>query len=100
MLGAGLGVQGAQAVRRAALGEQALGAGARHGQARRQADAGRARGRRAAAALGRAGGRGAQALRQAARARSLCAQAGPAGPGWGFVHYDSVFLARFDSIVS
>ena len=25
------------------------------------------------------------------RARSLCAQAGPTGPGWGFVHSDSVF---------
>ena len=25
------------------------------------------------------------------RARGLCAQAGPAGPGWGFVHSDSVF---------
>ena len=139
VLGAGLGVQGAQAVGRAVLGvlgEHAQGAGTRHGQARRQAGAGRARGRRAAVALGRAGGRGAQALgrqalgrwgvrtlagtrargrasgreagrtvraghdRQTARARSLCARAGPAGPGWGFVHSDSVFLARFDSVVS
>ena len=25
------------------------------------------------------------------RVRGLCAQAGPAGPGWGFVHSDSVF---------
>ena len=118
------------------LGEQAQGAGARHGQARRQAGAGRARGRRAAVALGRAGagalgrvGAGGRAAgragarlgerargwasgraagctvcaghgRQAARARSLCTRAGPAGPGWGFVHSDSVFLARFDTVVS
>ena len=34
------------------------------------------------------------------RARRLCAQAGPAGPGWGFVHSDSVFgtgLTRYFS---
>ena len=36
------------------------------------------------------------------RARSLCAQAGPAGPGWGFVHCDSVFgpdSTRYFSLV-
>ena len=38
-----------------ALGERAQGTDGRHGQARRQAGAGRARGRRAASALGRAG---------------------------------------------
>ena len=61
---------------------------------------------RAAGRAGRAAGRHAGA-RQARGARlagrpghSLCAQAGPAGPGWGFVHSDSVFLARFDSVVS
>ena len=39
-------------------------------------------------ASGRAAGRTVRAGhgRQAARARSLCAQAGPAGLGWGFVH--------------
>ena len=34
------------------------------------------------------------------RARRLCAQAGPIGPGWGFVHSDSVFgtgLTRYFS---
>ena len=51
---------------------------------------------------GRAAGRTVRAGhgRQAARARGLCAQAGPAGPGWGFVHpawfsawfFDSVFF--------
>ena len=47
-------------------------------------------------AAGRAGARGRQA-RWARPAwawpgRSLCARAGPAGPGWGFVHSDSVFF--------
>ena len=68
------------------------------------------RGRARQGATGRAGARGRQAgwARQARGARpawawpgrSLCARAGPAGSGWGFVHSDSVFLARFDSVVS
>ena len=82
VLGAGLGVQGAQAVRRAALGVRALAGAWARGRA-----SGRVAGRTVRAGHGR----------QAARARSLCAQA---GPGWGFVHSDSVFLARFDSVVS
>ena len=54
----------------------------------------------------RSAGRGREGLGPAGRAawawpgRSLCARAGPAWPGWGFVHSDSVFLARFDSVVS
>ena len=65
------------------------------------------RGRARQGKAGRAGARGRQAggARQARGARpawawpgrSLCARA---GPGWGFVHSDSVFLARFDSVVS
>ena len=129
VLGAGLGVQGAQAVRRAALGAGAGRAGRwasrrralAHGTGRhagRRARGAREAGERqrrwgaqAAEARRRWGGRrwGAGACwrwrardrasgrdaggtvraghgRQAARARSLCAQAGPAGPGWGFVH--------------
>ena len=68
----------------------------------------RAAGGREQAWRGRARGRQARGARQARWARpawawpgrSLCARAGPAGPGWGFVHSDSVFLARFDSVVS
>ena len=80
-----------------------------HAQAGTQADerAQRAGSRqRAAGRVGRAAGRhaGARQARGAWRTgrpgRSLCAQAGPTGPGWGFVHSDSVFLARFDSVVS
>ena len=60
----------------------------------------RARGK----ASGRAAGRTVRAGhgRQAAWARSLCAQAGPAGPGWGFVHSDSVFFGpvRLGSFLS
>ena len=64
-----------------------------HAQAGTQADerGGRAAGRHA-------GARQARGAQPAGRpGRSLCAQA---GPGWGFVHSDSVFLARFDSVVS
>ena len=48
------------------------------------------------AAAGRAGerqgrGRSVAGARQARWARGLCAQAGPAGPGWSFIHSDSVF---------
>ena len=88
------GGRGAQALGRQALGRAGAGghAGARKGE--------RARGR----ASGRAAGRTVRAghCRQAARARSLCARAGPAGPGWGFVHFDSVFFGpvRFGSFPS
>ena len=66
---------------------------------RQQAARGRARaGARGRQARGAWQARGAQSAGRPGR--SLCAQAGPAGPGWGFVHSDSVFLARFDSVVS
>ena len=38
-----------------------------------------------------ASGRGVAGERQARWARGLCAQAGPAGPGWSFIHSDLVF---------
>ena len=71
----------------------------------RQADAGTgagarrwdARGAGTRGALGRAAAGGSWARRRAAGARQarwargLCAQAGPAGPGWSFIHSDSVF---------
>ena len=67
----------------------------RAGRARQEGVSGRG-------AAGRAGARGRQArgARQARWARpawawpgrSLCARAGPVGPGWGFVHSDSVFF--------
>ena len=61
-----------------------------------QAAAARGRGARRRAAAGRAGerqgrGRRAAGAWQARWARGLCAQAGPAGPGWSFIHSDSVF---------
>ena len=84
--------------------DRALGAGARGRRAaggRERADAW-ARGERGARGVrgsGRQGVRlGARCARDTARppttrprARGLCAQAGPVGPGWGFVHSDSVF---------
>ena len=87
------------------VGAGALGrAGARQGErGARQGERGARQGERARGwASGRAAGRTVRAGhgRQAARARSLCARAGPAGPGWGFVHSDLGFLARFDSVVS
>ena len=85
-----------------AAGAQA--AGARGAQAGRRQRARHGAGGRPGARQGeRASGRAAVHAghgRQAARARSLCAQAGPAGLGWGFVHpawfsawfFDSVFF--------
>ena len=105
VLGAGLGVQ----ARRQQVWQQALGCA---GTARACADGRGASERTGAGALGaqdeRAHRRWALAARGRARGmagwawpgRSLCAQAGPAGPGWGFVHSNLVFLARFDSVVS
>ena len=82
----------AQAVTRADERGQRAGRG-------QQAGRGRARGgARQAGRRGAAGPRGTAGLGVAWP--SLCARAGPAGPGWGFVHSDSVFLARFDSVVS
>ena len=80
----------------------------------RAGSAGRARqaGLNGRGAAGRAGARGRQArgARQARWARpawawpgrSLCARAGPVGPGWGFVHSDSVFFGpvRLGSFLS
>ena len=86
-----LGAQDERAHRRwalGALGERARSRGARQGERTRGWASGRAAGRTVRAGHGR----------QAARARSLCAQAGPAGPGWGFVHL-AWFSARFfDSV--
>ena len=65
------------------------------GRGRRAVGRGRTRGRaqQDAAVRGRA--------RQARAAWAAWARPGrAAGPGWGFVHSDSVFLARFDSVVS
>ena len=58
-----------------------------------QAAAARGRGARRRAAAGRAGERQGRGRRAAGArwARGLCAQAGPAGPGWSFIHSDSVF---------
>ena len=129
VLGAGLGVQARrQQVWQQALGRAgtaracADGAGVRgrrgaRGRARRERQVRRAAGKArtrggarqgAAGRAGRAAGRHA-GVRQARGARSagwpgrsLCAQAGPAGPGWGFVHSDSVFfgLVRLGSFLS
>ena len=81
---------GAQARGRAS-GRAAGLAGARQGERARGWASGRAAGR-----MVRAGHD-----QQAARARSLCAQAGPAGPGWGFVHpawFSASFFFVFDSV--
>ena len=100
-----LGVQGARG-RLTCIGHAGVarsrcwGAQQTRGGARRRAAAGRAgerqaRSRRSGgrrAGLARQGrGRCAAGARQARWARGLCAQAGPAGPGWSFVHSDSVF---------
>ena len=82
---------------------QAAGA---QGRAERRRAGGSARGTALAGerargwASGRAAGRTVRAGhgRQAARARSLCAQAGPAGPGWGFVHPAWFSACFFDSV--
>ena len=82
------GARSTQAGERQARGARGAGRRTGRGWARQQA--------RARAAWAWLGGPGAAGR----PGRSLCAQAGPAGPGWGFVHSDSVFLARFNSVVS
>ena len=67
-----------------ARGERAHGRWARR---RARTGAARARGRQARGAWQARGARPAWAW----PGRSLCARAGPAGLGWGFVHSDSVF---------
>ena len=89
--GAGLACVGRWAGVRGTLGRGAGGrAGGRRAERRRAGDSARSTALAGARARGRASGRAAGRTvraghgRQAARARSLCAQAGPAGPGWGF----------------
>ena len=95
VLGAGVGwsAQGdGRAVPQAAWALGGTGAAARGVGARGRAAAGWTSG--CAGVQGRAGCAatrpGGSAMTRP-RARGLCAQAGPAGPGWGFVHSDSVF---------
>ena len=77
---------GAQGVLALGVGAGARAAGGRGAQALGRAELWRARGRTKGRAGARLGARCARGTAGRQHGRSLCAQAGLAGPGWGFVH--------------